>query len=154
MVKTVLFDHRHGHLTSWHVTWQRQDDVTYAKMCLPSLVTDTMRRFLRLESSKKLQGKKRQGVVPLGVRELRPTHIYNVTFCSTQLYYRQNQQNQQNFVMTSKNRNNCPHCRCIGIVCCLFAIRTFWQRTSDPGLSNPNSFLRPFWMEIIHYSNS
>ena len=26
-------------------------------MCLPSLVTDTMRRFLRLESSKKLQGK-------------------------------------------------------------------------------------------------
>ena len=46
-----------------YVTWQRQDDVTYAKMCLPSLVTDTMRRFLRLESSKKLQGKTAGGVV-------------------------------------------------------------------------------------------
>ena len=46
-----------------YVTWQRQDDVTYAKMCLPSLVTDTMRRFLRLESSKKLQGKNGRGVV-------------------------------------------------------------------------------------------
>ena len=33
-----------------YVTWQRQDDVTYVKMCLPSLVTDTLRRFLRLES--------------------------------------------------------------------------------------------------------
>ena len=32
-------------------------------MCLPSLVTDTMRRFLRLESSKKLQGKTAGGVV-------------------------------------------------------------------------------------------
>ena len=57
-----------------YVTWQRQDDVTYAKMCLPSLVTDMMRRFLWLESSKKLQGKKRQGEwypPPLGVRGLR-----------------------------------------------------------------------------------
>ena len=44
-----------------YVTWQRQDAVTYAKMCLPSLVTDTMRRFLRLESSKKLQGKNARG---------------------------------------------------------------------------------------------
>ena len=44
-----------------YVTWQRQDDVTYVKMCLPSLVTDTMRRFLQLESSKKLQGKNAQG---------------------------------------------------------------------------------------------
>ena len=41
--------------------WQRQDDVTYVKMCLPSLVTDTQRRFLRLESSKKLQGKNASG---------------------------------------------------------------------------------------------
>ena len=40
-----------------YVTWQRQDDVTYVKMCLPSLETDTMRRFPPLESSKKLQGK-------------------------------------------------------------------------------------------------
>ena len=65
MVKTVYFDHRHVHMTSWHnVTWQRQDDVTYAKMCLPSLVTDTMRRFSPLESSKKLQGKNARGVVP------------------------------------------------------------------------------------------
>ena len=47
-----------------YVTWQRQDDVTYAKMCLPSLVTDTMRRFLRLESSKKLQGKNARGWYP------------------------------------------------------------------------------------------
>ena len=55
-----------------YVTWQRQDDVTYAKMCLPSLVTDTMRRFLRLESSKKLQGKMPGGWYPppLGVRGL------------------------------------------------------------------------------------
>ena len=60
-----------------YVTWQRQDDVTYVKMCLPSLVTDTLRRFLRLESSKKLQGKNARGVVstpppipPLGVRGL------------------------------------------------------------------------------------
>ena len=45
-----------------NVTWQRQDDVTYVKMCLPSLVTDTLRRFLRLESSKKLQGKNARGV--------------------------------------------------------------------------------------------
>ena len=44
-----------------YVTWQRQDDVTYAKMCLPSLVTDTMSRFLQLESSKKLQGKNARG---------------------------------------------------------------------------------------------
>ena len=56
-------------LRSWtfdvmtYVTWQRQDYVTYVKMCLPSLVTDTMRRFLRLESSKKLQGKNARGVV-------------------------------------------------------------------------------------------
>ena len=42
-------------------------------MCLPSLVTDTMRRFLRLESSKKLQGKNARGMVPtpLGVRGLK-----------------------------------------------------------------------------------
>ena len=57
-----------------YVTWQRQDDVTYVKMCLPSLVTDTLRRFLRLESSKKLQGKnargKGDGSPPLGVRGL------------------------------------------------------------------------------------
>ena len=55
-----------------YVMWQRQDDVTYVKMCLPSLVTDTMRRFLRLESSKKLQGKNARGVVStfLGVRLL------------------------------------------------------------------------------------
>ena len=34
-------------------------------MCLPSLVTDTTRRFSRLESSKKLQGKNARGeVVP------------------------------------------------------------------------------------------
>ena len=55
MVITVYFDHRHVHLTSWHyVMWQRQDDVTYVKMCLPSLVTETMTRFLRLQSLKKL----------------------------------------------------------------------------------------------------
>ena len=55
-----------------YVMWQRQDDVTYAKMCLPSLVTDTMRQFLRLESSKKLQGKNARGgsTHPLGVRGL------------------------------------------------------------------------------------
>ena len=55
-----------------YVTWQRQDDVTYAKMCLPSRVSDTMRRFSPLESSKKLQGKNARGVVPtpLGVRGL------------------------------------------------------------------------------------
>ena len=47
-----------------YVTWQRQDDVTYVKMCLPSLVTDSMRRFLRLESSKKLQGKNARGWHP------------------------------------------------------------------------------------------
>ena len=47
-----------------YVKWQRQDDVTYAKMCLSSLVTDTMRRFLRLESSKKLQGKNAWGWYP------------------------------------------------------------------------------------------
>ena len=47
-----------------YVTWQRQDDVTYAKLCLPSLVTDTMRRILRLESSKKLQGKNARGWYP------------------------------------------------------------------------------------------
>ena len=29
------------------------DDVTYVKMCLSSLVTDTLRLFLRLESFKK-----------------------------------------------------------------------------------------------------
>ena len=41
-------------------------------MCLPSLVTDTLRRFLRLESSKKLQGRNARGVAspPLGVRGL------------------------------------------------------------------------------------
>ena len=44
-----------------YVTWQRQDDVTYVKMCLPSLVTDTLRRFPPLESSKKLQGKNARG---------------------------------------------------------------------------------------------
>ena len=60
MVKTV-FIITYDVMT--YVTWQRQDDVTYAKMCLPSLVTDTMRRFLRLESSKKLQGKNARGVV-------------------------------------------------------------------------------------------
>ena len=60
-----------------YVTWQRQDDVTYAKMCFPSLVTDTMRRFLRLESSKKLQGKNAWGgwyPPPLGVRGLNLLH--------------------------------------------------------------------------------
>ena len=63
-----------------YVTWQRQDDVTYAKMCLPSLVTDTMRQFLRLESSKKLQGKNARGVVstPRGVRGL----ILFPSYCS------------------------------------------------------------------------
>ena len=55
-----------------YVTWQRQDDVTYAKMCLPSLGTDTMRRFPPLESSKKSQGKNARGWYPppLGVRGL------------------------------------------------------------------------------------
>ena len=57
-----------------YVTWQRQDDVTYVKMCLPSLVTDTLRRFLRLESSKKLQRKNGRGggnhFPPPGVRGL------------------------------------------------------------------------------------
>ena len=56
-----------------YVTWQRQDDVTYAKMCLPSRVSDTMRRFSPLESSKKLQGKNARGggtPPPLGVRGL------------------------------------------------------------------------------------
>ena len=47
-----------------YVTWQRQDDVTYVKMFIPSLVTDTLRRFLRLESSKKLQGKNARGWYP------------------------------------------------------------------------------------------
>ena len=63
-----------------YVTWQRQDDVTYAKMCLPSLVTDTMRRFLRLESSKQLQGKNARGVVPLGVRGIRKV-VSDSVFC-------------------------------------------------------------------------
>ena len=63
-----------------YVTWQRQDDVTYAKMCLPSLVTDTMRRFLRLESSKRLLGKTPGGGThPLGVRGL--TIIRTSAFC-------------------------------------------------------------------------
>ena len=61
-----------------YVTWQRQDDVTYVKMCLPFLVTDTLRRFPPLESSKKLQGKNARGggggcinpPPPLGVRGL------------------------------------------------------------------------------------
>ena len=57
-----------------YVTWQRQDDVTYAKMCLPSRVSDKTRRFPPLESSKKLQGKNAMGVwyppPPLGVRGL------------------------------------------------------------------------------------
>ena len=62
-----------------YVTWQRQDDVTYAKMCLPSRVSDTMRRFSPLESSKKLQGKNARGggvVPPLGVRGLNQSSIY------------------------------------------------------------------------------
>ena len=66
-----------------YVTWQRQDDVTYAKMCLPSLVTDTMRRFLRLESSKKLQGKNARGGgthPPLGVRGLRRYKIIQILY--------------------------------------------------------------------------
>ena len=48
---------------SWmtYVSWQRQDDVTYVKMCLPSLVTDMMRRFSRLESSKSYRGKHQEG---------------------------------------------------------------------------------------------
>ena len=50
-------------------------------MCLPSLVTDTMRRFLRLESSKKLQGKNARGVVPtpLGVRGLTQCNVRQIT---------------------------------------------------------------------------
>ena len=56
-----------------YVTWQRQDDVTYTKMCLPSLVTDTMRLFVRLESSKKLQGKNARGVVPPGRPRVKAT---------------------------------------------------------------------------------
>ena len=66
MVKTSShFDHRHVHMTSWHMSRDSvQDDVTYAKMCLPSRVSDTMRRFSPLESSKKLQGKNARGVVP------------------------------------------------------------------------------------------
>ena len=47
-----------------YVTWQRQDDVTYVKMCLPLLVTDTLKRCLRLESSKKLQWKNARGWYP------------------------------------------------------------------------------------------
>ena len=55
-----------------YVTWPRQDDVTYAKMCLPSLETDTMRRFPPLESSKSYRGKTPGGWYPppLGVRGL------------------------------------------------------------------------------------
>ena len=66
MVKTVHFDHRHVGTfdVMTYVTSRHQDDVTYAKMCLPSLVTDTMNRCLRLESSKKLQRKNASGVVP------------------------------------------------------------------------------------------
>ena len=40
-----------------YVTLQRQDDVTYVKMCLPSLVTDTTKRILWLDSLNRLQGK-------------------------------------------------------------------------------------------------
>ena len=47
-----------------YVTWQRQEDDTYAKMYLPSRVTDTMRLFSPLESSKKLHGKNARGMVP------------------------------------------------------------------------------------------
>ena len=41
-----------------------EDDVTYVKMCLSSLVTDTMRRFLRLESQKSYNGKTPGGWYP------------------------------------------------------------------------------------------
>ena len=59
-----------------YVTRPRQNDVTYVKMCLPFLVTDTMRRFLRLESSKMLHRNKARGIHPLGVRGLKATCIY------------------------------------------------------------------------------
>ena len=43
----------------------------YVKMCLPSLVTDTMKRFLRLECQKSYRGKTTGGDNhPLGVRGL------------------------------------------------------------------------------------
>ena len=57
----VYFDHRHVLLTSLY-----QDDVTYVKMGLPSLVSDMKRRFLRLESSKKLQMKHAREWYPEG----------------------------------------------------------------------------------------
>ena len=41
--KTLQFDHCHEHLTSWHMS---RDSVTYVKMCLQSLVTDTRRVFV------------------------------------------------------------------------------------------------------------
>ena len=44
-------------------------------MCLPSRVTDTMRRFLRLESSKKLQGKNARGVILHRVDEFESSDI-------------------------------------------------------------------------------
>ena len=72
MVKTAFWPPSWTFDVMTYVTWQRQDDVTYAKMCLPSLLTDTMRWFSRLESSKKLQGKNARGWYPppLGVRGL------------------------------------------------------------------------------------
>ena len=57
--KRTMVKQRCFRLLSWtvdaltYVTWQRQDDVTYAKMCLLSRVTDTLKQFFQLESSKK-----------------------------------------------------------------------------------------------------
>ena len=54
-----------------YVTWQRQDDVTYVKMCLASLVTIYNEAISAIGIIKKVTGEKRQGVVStpsLGVR--------------------------------------------------------------------------------------
>jgi hypothetical protein len=66
-----------------YVTWQRQDDVTYAKMCLSSLVTDTMRRFSHF--CEKVTGKNTRGWYPppMGVRGLKLTVGVGLTSWST-----------------------------------------------------------------------
>ena len=47
-----------------NVTWQRQDDFTYVKMCLSSLVTDMIDWRFLMESSTKLQRKNVVGWYP------------------------------------------------------------------------------------------
>ena len=68
----------HGFLTSWHVMWQHQDDLTCVKMWLRSLVSDKTRQspkkknFCTWNHQKNYKGKTPWGGTnPLGVRELR-----------------------------------------------------------------------------------